>query len=136
MGVAMTHAEVKAVGFSSFSAGRDNPCFLCPFAVSFAPLITVRRADANAAFGHGIADRTGMSFFVREYLIGIFLMQVFEFIYQLVVVRIYICGAACIIEKNNGLAFCRCELHDWFSLLKSSAYMVFLPSSLMVRTAS
>ena len=136
MGVAMTHAEVKALEVPSFSAGRDNPCFLCSFAVSFAPLLAVRGADADAAFGYGIADSTGTSFTVREDLIGIFLMQEFELFYQLVVVSVHIRGAACVIEKDNGLAFCRCELHHWLSLLKSSAYRVFLPSSLMVRTAS
>ena len=136
MGVAMTHAEVKALEVPSFSAGRDNPCFLCSFAVSFAPLLAVRGADADAAFGYGVADGTGMSFSVRIDLLGIFLMQVLKFFYQLVVVSVHICGAACIIEKDNGLAFCRCELHHWISLLKSSAYRVFFPSSLMVKTAS
>ena len=71
----MTHAEVKALEISRFSSRRHNPCFLGAFAVSFAPLLTVRRSDADAAFGHGIADSTGTSFSVREYLIGIFLMQ-------------------------------------------------------------
>ena len=63
-------------------------------------------------------------------------MQVLELFYQFVVVSVHIRGTACVIEKDNGLAFCRCELHHWLSLLKSSAYRVFFPSSLMVKTAS
>ena len=136
MGVAMTHAEVKALEISGVSAGRDNPCFLSSFAVSFAPFLTVRGSDADATLGYGIADCTCMSLSVWEYLIGIFHMQALELFYQFVVVSVHIRGAACIIEKNDGFAFCRCELHYWLSLLKSSAYRVFLPSSLMVRTAS
>ena len=95
MGVAMTHAEAMALEFWGFSDGRYNPCFFCPFTISFAPLLAVRGADADAAFGYGVADGTGMSFSVRIDLLGIFLMQVLKFFYQLVVVSVHIRGAAC-----------------------------------------
>ena len=64
----MTHAEVKALEIPSFSTGRDYPCFLCSFAVSFAPLLAVRGADADAAFGNSITDCTGTNLSIREYL--------------------------------------------------------------------
>lgn len=76
------------------------------FAGGPAPLVAERLPDADAAFRHGVADRSGVDGFIRVHLVRVFLRKALELALQLGVVGVDAGGGFFLVvedlsEKNN-----------------------------------
>lgn len=76
------------------------------FAGGPAPLVAERLPDTDAAFRHGVADRSGMDGLIRVHLVRVFLRKALELALQLGVVGVDAGGGFFLVvedlsEKNN-----------------------------------